>query len=146
MKTILLDSNIYDRLEEDAEACRALSAQVSNGEVAVIATPKIVDELRNSPFDGIPTWFPVSVEPEAVTVLGHARLGMTRLSNGDVYRAHRGKSKKVPDAIIAHSANALADIAVSDDGRFRHRLRAISQQCRVMSFDKFREWLNLVDD
>ena len=141
MKTILLDANIYDRLAMDPEACERLAVLSSTGAVTVVATPKIVDELRDSPFSGVPTWFPVKIEPEGVFVLGHARLGMARLSDGLIYEQHRGNSSKVPDAIIAHSADALADIAVSDDTRFRARLSKVSQRCSAMSFQEFRAWL-----
>ena len=126
MTTILLDSHIYDCLEEDVDARQQLTSLVTSGMVTVVVTPKVVDELKDSPFGGVPEWFPVTIEPEAVFVLGHARLGMARLSQGDVYKEHRGESNNIKDAIIAHSADALADVAVSNDKRFRHRLGNIA--------------------
>jgi hypothetical protein len=43
-----------------------------------------------------------------------------------VYSEHRGASNEIPDAIIADSAPALADILVSEDRRCRERSKKIS--------------------
>jgi hypothetical protein len=112
---LLLDGNVYDMLRDDDKSRLLLSQLVADGLVQVLATPVVVAELKGSSFSGVPAWFPISVVAEAVTVLGHARLGMARLSSGKLYRVHRGESRKVRDAIIAHSANALADALVSQD-------------------------------
>ena len=138
---ILFDGNIYDRLEADESTRKRLASLVSQGQVRVIATPKIVDELDKSPFGGVPNWFPVDTEPEAVFVIDHARIGMARLGPGNVYESHRGTSNKVADAVIADSADDLADIAVSDDGRFVRRLNRASAGCRAMNYDGFLAWL-----
>lgn len=138
---LLLDGNVYDKLSQDQGTRELLAQLVKGGRVEVIATPVVVGELTESPFQGLPTWFPISMQPEAVTVLGYARLGAARLSSGRVYRQHRGESKKIPDAIIAHSADAIADILVSEDQRCRKRLAEISTRCRAMSYDEFRVWL-----
>ncbi len=141
MNTVLLDGNVYDKLQVDAETRATLRALVDCGLIRVIATPMVLDELRRSPFGGIPDWLPVAVVAENVTVLGYATLGMTKLGDGEVYAEHRGESKKVPDAIIADSANALADILVSGDRRCRERLKKISTCCRGMDYEEFCRWL-----
>lgn len=141
MTTILLDANVYDKLQLDAEACSLLGALVDRGQARVIATPMVLDELQRSPFGGLPNWFPVAVEAESVTVLGYAPLGMTRLGEGQVYTEHRGESQKIPDAIIADSADALADILVSEDRRCRERLKRVGTRCSGMDYEEFREWL-----
>ena len=66
---------------------------------------------------------------------------MARLGSGEVYADHRGTSSKIADAIIADSSDDLADIAVSNVGRFVRRLNAKSVRCRAMSYDRFRSWL-----
>jgi hypothetical protein len=141
MAKVLLDGNVYDKLSQDEEARERLAQLIKRGQIEVIATPVVVDELTKSPFRGLPPWFPISKQPEAVTVLGYARLGAARLSSGKVYRRHRGESKKIPDAIIAHSADAMADILVSEDQRCRKRLAEISNRCQALSYDQFRSWL-----
>ena len=141
MTKLLLDGNVYDKLSQDQRTKEVLARLIEARQVEALATPVVVGELTASPFGGLPDWFPISRVPEAVTVLGYARLGAARLSSGEVYRKHRGTSKKIPDAIIAHSANALADILVSEDQRCRKRLAEISTRCRAMSYDEFREWL-----
>lgn len=140
-QTILLDGNIYDKLANDAWA-RSLINHLSHGQaIRIIATPKVKDELEKSPFLGIPDWFPVDLEPEAVTVWGHARFGMTKLGDGEVYRKHRGASSKIEDAIIADSAHSLADVLVSEDRRCRGRLKKISKRCLAMTYKRFTTWL-----
>ena len=141
MNKVLLDGNIYDKLELDLESRSVLGALISRSFVRVIATPIVVDELSNSHFGGLPGWFPIEVEAESVTVLGYAHLSMTRLGEGEVYSEHRGASKKIPDAIIADSANSLADILVSEDSRCRERLKRISNHCKAMDYSEFCSWL-----
>ena len=141
MQTILLDSNIYDKLWSDENTRLRLASLILHSKVHVIATPKIVDELTRSPFKGVPDWFDVDEEIEAVAVVGHARVGMARLGSGNVYMHHRGNSQNVEDAIIADSADDLADIAVSEDGRFVRRLNSISGRCHAMGYTQFMAWL-----
>ena len=141
MQTILLDSNIYDKLCSDENTRLRLTSLILHRKVRVIATPKIVDELTLSPFKGVPDWFDVDEEIEAVAVLDHARVGMARLGLGNVFGHHLGNSKKVADAIIADSADDLADIAVSEDGRFLCRLNSINGRCNAMGYKQFMAWL-----
>jgi hypothetical protein len=141
MKTVLLDGNIYNKLEKDGSTRTRIRKLIEKTFVCVIATPKVKDELDDSPFGGIPSWFPVELQNEAVIVLGHARFGRARFGKGKVFEQHRGKSKKVSDAIIADSADALADILVSDDKRCRNQLTRISKTCMGMTYKEFSAWL-----
>ncbi len=141
MNTVLLDGNVYDKLQADADARGALQTLVARGVVRVIATPMVRAELQRSPFGGFPDWFSVVLEAENVTALGWAPLDMTRPGEGEVYSEHRGESKKIPDGIMADSADALADILVSEDRRCRERLKKISTRCRGMDYEQFAAWL-----
>jgi hypothetical protein len=141
MTRVLLDGNIYDKLEADPPTRELIAELVRDGALSILATPVVVDELREGPFQGVPEWFPVSVECEAVCVIGYARLGMAMISNGHIYDRHRGTSRKFPDAIIAESAHAMADILVSEDRRCRKRLADCSDRCRPMCYAEFCDWL-----
>lgn len=141
MKRILLDGNIYDKLAADQQCRKLLAAHIAAGRVDVVATLVVVDELQESPFGGLPDWFPVTTEPESAFVLGHARLGMARLGSGDVFTAHRGDSGQTKDAIMADSAHALGDVFVSEDRRCRTRLASISTICDALNYEQFRAWL-----
>jgi len=143
VKKVLLDGNVYNKLHMDEETRTTLQLLVERGLLRVIATPMVFDELKGSPFGGIPDWFPVTIEAENVTVLDYATLGMTNLGNGEVYSKHRGESKKIPDAIIADSANRVADILVSEDRRCRERLKKISSCCCGMDYEEFCDWLRM---
>jgi hypothetical protein len=142
MKTVLLDCNIYDKLAQDEKQRERVAELIVSGALAVIATPILVDELAASPFGGLPDWFPVAVEPENVAVVGFAGVGMARIGDGEVYLEHRGSSNKIKDGILADSADALADILVSEDERCRKRLAAISSTCECMSYADFCGWLD----
>ena len=141
MTTVMLDGNIFDKLRDDPEARSTIAKLVKSGDLRVIATPLVVDELRASPFGGVPNYFEVNVVPEAVTVLGDAKPGMARLGHGEACKEHQGKSRKIKDAIITQSAHALAGIFVSEDQRCRKRLSEISSQCRAFCYAEFRDWL-----
>lgn len=140
LTTVLLDGNIYNLLYQDAETRARIVRLVADGNLSIIATPVLVDELTKSPF-GVPNWFPITVKPEAIFVVGYARIGMARLGGGEVYTQHLHRSKKIPDAILAESADSLADIFVSQDTRCRNRFGKISQSCQALTYDQFKTHL-----
>src|SRR6266478_5095937 len=146
MKTVLLDGMIYDALEPDIPTRTRIRGLIRSEVLRVIATPKVRDELEESPFRCIPAWFPVCLEPEAVFILGHGHLDQAALGEGDVFEQHRGKSEKVSDAIVADSADSLADILVSEDKRCRDRLKRISKRCIGMTYQEFIAWLKTHDE
>lgn len=140
-KVVFLDGNIYNRLENDSDTREMLAEAVASGLLRIIATPVVVDELAESPFGGVPDWFPVKIEVESVAVLDQWHLGQARLGNGMVFTEHRGNSNKTRDAVIADSANASADLLVSNDRRCRKRLRESSSRCVALDYEEFRAWL-----
>ena len=141
---VLLDTNIYDKLACDPGTLDDIATAATAGHVRAIATPKVEDELLNSPLRGLPDWFPIETRVESVAVLDHWHLGMAKLGEGEVYSAHRGTSQKVPDAIIADSAHAYAQVFVSEDRRARRRLDESSSRCRAMDYVTFCDWLDSV--
>ena len=143
MVTALLDGNIYDKLEKDADTRNLIAQLCDQGKLRIIATPIVEDELKLSPFGGIPKWFPVEVLAEGVFVLDYAHLDAARLGEGRVYSEHRGTSNKIPDGILADSADAFADLLVSEDNRCRNRLSALSNRCRGLTYAEFLAWLRI---
>ena len=139
MIKVILDCNIYDKLSEDENIRMLLASLVISREIAVIATPIVIDELRDSRFEGLPSWFPIVVEDESVFVLVFARLDSARLGDGEVFSKHRGSSIKTKDAIIADSAATIADLFVSEDKRCRKRLDEMNTKCRALTYDEFRD-------
>ena len=140
MKTVLLDGNVYNELARDTETRADLCDCVARGMLRVVCTPRIQRELMDSPFRGIPDWFPVHHELESVSVLPF-RPGETRLGRGEVYRDHRGTSQQRSDAEIADAADTYADVFVTQDKRCRSRTRKYATKCRTLSFPDFRVWL-----
>jgi hypothetical protein len=145
VKTVYFDCNIYDKLAIDIERRSRVAELVRRGDIRVIATPVVVDELVASPFGSLPDWFPIAVEKENVALVGFGKVGMSRVGEGKVSSKHRGSSNNVKDGIAADSADALADIFVSEDSRCRKRLSAISSKCAGMSYDDFCAWLDALE-
>jgi hypothetical protein len=144
-KTILLDGNIYNRLNNDPATVLKLRDSVKVGRLRVIATPIVVQELTGSPFGGLPDWFPIEVQDESVCVLGFALVGAARLGDAQVFTKHLGNSRKTADAIIADSADTFADVFVSDDDRCRRRVASFSSRCVALDYQEFMEWLGSND-
>jgi predicted nucleic acid-binding protein len=142
MTRVLLDTNVYDALRAYPEAVTRIRSLCERGLLTIIATSTIRDELSQSPMGGIPGWFPVSVDLDAIAVIGHSRIGHARIGRNDIYDRHRGQSRQVPDAVIAESAERYADIFVSDDVRCRDRFAQMTQNCKVMGSLEFVQWLN----
>ena len=139
---ILLDSNIYTELSQDTEICLKLSSLIARGRIKIIISPIVRDELNASPFKGVPDFFPTETILEAVAVIGYARIGRCRISDGKTYLAHKGKSNKAKDAIIAETVLRESDVFVSSDKRCRSRLKKITSKCLIFTYNEFKNWLN----
>ncbi len=119
----------------------SLANLVARRAIRIIVTPVLVGELLESPFGGVPDWFPIETEPDSVAALGHWSLGMAQFGSAEVYRAHRGSSDKTADAIIADSAASLADVLVTNDHRCKKRLAALTTNCIALTFAEFTTWV-----
>jgi hypothetical protein len=144
MTTILFDTNAYDALALQPEARERVRALCERGVITVVATSTIVDELADSPMQGLPAWFPVTEELDGIAVIGHSRIGHARIGVNDIYEPHLGESNQVADAVIAESAERYADILVSDDVRCRSRFAKLTQKCEVLTTAEFVKWLDTV--
>lgn len=140
-RRFLLDGHIYNLLGDDTSAREDVRLLIELGETQVVATPAVVLELQRSPFGGIPPWFQVVVQPEGIAISGLARSGMARSSAGRMYRDHLGQSRKVFDAVIAHSAHSMGATLVSDDRRCRERLKRLAGDDSAITYAEFRAWL-----
>ena len=137
MTRVLLDTMIYDKLATDHTTRQLVSKKISSRAIAVVVSPIVLFELKDSSFEGVPDFFPVDIIAEAVTIAGHAVPGLVRPGDGKVFAAHLGKSKKSKDAIIADTASSDCDVFVSEDNRCRKRLREIQTRCQVFTYDEF---------
>jgi hypothetical protein len=136
---VLLDSNIYDKLSVDPEACARIEKLIHSGDLQILVSPTVYDELSRSPFNGIPSFFPVNYVGESVLVAG-GRVG-DRCGTGYVLKKHLGKSRKIRDAFIADVAATDAEYLVSEDNPLKNRLNAIQSRCQGIDFFAF---INLI--
>lgn len=67
MQTVMLDSNIFDRLDKDEAAQNSLRIARKNEQIRIVISPDIHRELEQGPFRGVPPFFPVVVVKGAVS-------------------------------------------------------------------------------
>lgn len=141
MTTILLDSNVYDELRNDERISNLISNLIQSNKIKVVAPQIVLDELKNSPFEGIPDFFPVEAIPDGVAVAGLAKAGAAIVSEGKTYSKHLGNSKQSKDAVIAETAMNSSDVFVSQDNRCRERLKGISKTTQCFDYQQFKKWI-----
>lgn len=141
MINITLDSNIYDLVSASAGTKNNIKALVDAKKICICAPEHVVHELKESPFNGLPDWFPIAETKDSVFVAGVTPWGNGTLGGGLVYDKHLGESKKYDDAIIADTANLTSEVLVTNDGRFKHRLAKASNDCKALDFIEFEDFL-----
>ena len=142
MKKIIFDANSYDQLAAHPETIEIVRHCVEENKIIILITRTIMDELKTSPFKGVPDWFFVQQIPESVFLLDECYLDDAMLGDGEVYEQHKGTSMQFKDALIADVANSDCDLLITDDRRCKKRLNEFSQKCRAMSFIEFKKMLN----
>jgi len=136
MKTILLDTNIFDKLADDAGACALLQKLSGQGRVRLIVPVTVRDELAGSPHQGLLEALPIEVVGNATPVAGLMRAG-DFLGDADHYFKHKGVSNKEGDALVAAAAEFHADWLVSDDRRLAHRQWKLSKAVKTLTYAEF---------
>ena len=138
MIAIVLDTNIYDRLEVDAATVNQIDQLITSNLITVLVPRQVAEELRQRP-TGIPALFPMSYVGHAVARAGIMCAG-DYLGSGKVFDGHRGNSQKTADAFIADVASMIADWFVSEDNRCLRRFPA-NTRCTPMRYQQFQERL-----
>ena len=133
---IILDTNIYDLLANDPITCALVKAMVETERLTVIVTRTIAEELWNSPFQGIPSFFKTEYEGNTVSRCGIMCAG-DRLGSGVAFDVHLGNSIKQNDALIVDAASLYAEWIVSEDQRLRKRFSHLNTCCIPMSYNEF---------
>ena len=141
MKTIILDGNIYDLLDND-DATKKLIHRMIESKKIEVAVPRIVlEELKRSPFNGVPDFFPIKNISDGVAVVGLAVAGAVIVGDGKTYSSHLGTSKKSKDAVLAETASNYSDVFVSEDNRCRKRLNNIQSKVKCFNYEELCTWL-----
>ncbi|NIF69593.1 hypothetical protein F3J16_05205 [Burkholderia sp. Ap-962] len=131
---IILDSNIYDRIEQDADSIDLLLNLIEQQAVAILMPRQVAEELHQREA-GFPDQFPVEIIGHAVARANIMRAG-DYLGSGEVYDAHRGTSNSEADAFIVDIAAMVADWFVSEDRRSLRRFPT-GKRCIPMRYDDF---------
>jgi predicted nucleic acid-binding protein len=154
---VLLDGNIYNKLEADPALLDRLKRLISDGRLTVLCNQVVEQELLASRYNGIPDWLPVERIQEQGAFIGYAQIAPDDVDSEDehyatimpdvsVYSKHRGRSKKSSDAIIADTAARKCDYLVSEDNRLIQRMdKHAGPRCNGVSFSEFREIVSAWD-
>ncbi|EDT04240.1 hypothetical protein SB394_30620 [Burkholderia sp. BCCIQ04A] len=144
MIQIILDTNIYDCIEQDAESAELLLNLIEQQAVAILMPRQVAEELHRREA-GFPDQFPVEIIGHAVARVGIMRAG-DHLGSGEIYDAHRGTSNSEADAFIVDVAAMVADWFISEDRRSLRRFPA-GTRCIPMRYGDFCEKLrSLVEE
>ena len=138
MITIVLDTNIYDRLEADPATAEQINQLITGDVISVLVPRQVAEELRQRPA-GLPNLFRVTYVGHAVARAGIMRAG-DFLGPGEVFDDHRGDSQKTADAFIADVASMIANWFVSEDIRCIRRFPT-NTRCTPMRYQEFQERL-----
>lgn len=134
MLKIILDSNIYDRLESDLPTVKLVQSQIEAGALIVLMPRQVATELRDRD-SGFPRLFPIKIIGHAVARAGVMCAG-DFLGSGEIFDAHRGESSKDADAFIVDVAAQVADWFVSEDRRSLNRFPK-NAMCKPLRYDEF---------
>ncbi|MDR7558770.1 MAG: hypothetical protein QN141_09810 [Armatimonadota bacterium] len=153
MTTLVLDTNIYDRIDADPRlaavithlssigALRILSTHVQEGELAAIP-----DEEKRARIAQIPR----EIVPTAGAVFGTSRYGASTYGDGSdsgiaVDQVRTPSGGRTEDALIATTASRDADYLVTEDQSFANRVRKLQSRCAVIGFSEFRDLVISLD-
>lgn len=143
MNKIVFDCNIFDEISKDESVKNKIHLLVERGIIEVIIPRTVRDELIDSPFMGVPNWFPITAIGDSVFIADRSPVDSARLGSGIVFKKHLGSSSKISDAVIADTADTDATIFVSNDNRCRKRLSKISNGCTAHNFTMFKDFLDI---
>lgn len=143
MKTVLLDTNIFDKLARDAKTVSLVKALCEAGIIRLITSRTVRDELRGSLGIGLLDDLSVEIVGNATPVAGIMCAG-DFLGPVNYFFYHKGYSNKENDALVAAAAEFHADWLVSEDRRLVHRHRSQSQACEAMEYVRFVDAIKLL--
>ncbi len=140
----ILDTNIYDKLATNVDIQAKIKDLIDKSRLTIIVTRTVAEELLNSPFKGIPKFFPIEYRGNTVSRSG-LMCASDSLGSGEVFDKHRGVSKKTKDALIADAAELNADYLVSEDKRLKKRMPIASKNCKALSYSDFISKLRILN-
>jgi hypothetical protein len=143
MKSIILDTNIYDKLNIDFCTRKIIKKLVKEGKLSMLMPRTVAEELFLSSLKEVSSYFPIKFVGNTV---GNVNMGVSdSIGLGEVFEMHVGESKKINDAYIVDAADWFADWLVSEDTRLRNRAAKISNRFRSMKYCEFVQELVILD-
>jgi predicted nucleic acid-binding protein len=134
----VLDTNIWDKLAVEDDARLRTVELCHRGELQIVVPHTLFRELLASPFKGVPNWFETTtIIHDNTFVIGHSMIGFGQIGGGEVYKTHRASAKQIADSVIVDTADAAADIFVSEDRRSLSKYRRMRGATRALDYRQF---------
>lgn len=143
MKTVILDTNIYDKLRDKLITRKLIKNLIDKAKLLIIMPRSVAEELHLSPLKEVQSYFPIKFVGNTV---GNVNMAVCdAIGSGEVFNKHVGDSKKVNDAYIVDAADWYADWLVSEDVRLINRAAKISNRFRCMNYCQFLQELKILE-
>lgn len=148
---IMIDSNIYDKLDESIDIHTNVKQLIAAGKLELITThiqnDQIADigddEIRSALQSVTAKKIPTEAAVWGVSKFDEAKYGDEH-TNEIVDALSIGNPRHKADALIGTTAILTADIFVTEDKTFGKRLRSLRTPLSVLEFEEFAEWLKKI--
>jgi hypothetical protein len=127
----MLDTNVFDRIIATKGLVDVLNRKARLGDLQILTTPIQEQEL-----------FDMADLRRRRAAQRLERQVVPTASPPDVTPTLAPSAKHLRDALIGHTASAMADLLVTEDGAFLRRMQAEGVGCRVISFGEFQRLLD----
>ena len=153
MKKIMIDTNIVDCIVAEEGFSGRLQNLHHSGRLTILTThiqqdeigemPDTKQEKRKKLQETIAKIAPEVVPTEGF-VLNRSRLGLAALGRGEsIDEFRKGNLKHTEDALIASTAEAKADVLVTENTEdFKSRIKALGFQFELWDFKRFLEHID----
>ncbi|PIC86115.1 hypothetical protein CSV72_09875 [Sporosarcina sp. P20a] len=144
---VMIDTNIYDCLIVDEEVLSLVRSLIGEEIIEILTTHIQIDEVNNvndiTMRNNLLT-VPTNEIKTRILVIGHSRIGKSKIGIGKengikFISIHKDNPKHINDAIIAVTANANADILVTEDKKLKQKVQAQSSKLQVWNYKEFKE-------
>jgi predicted nucleic acid-binding protein len=143
MIKVMLDTNIFDKLEVDEKVRFLLKSLISRSLLTVVMPRSVVEELSRSPMSQVcHSFFPITYTGNTVDNIEMAVCDS--MGSGETFLNHLGISKNFNDAYIVDASEYYADWLVSEDQRFKKRAEKFTHSIKVMDYAEFVKEINFL--
>lgn len=145
----MLDTQIYDLIAEAPGMATCINDLSGRSSVLILSTHIQEDQLSSIPNKEKKTIIKSitrQVLPTSGAIAGLSRYDKSTFGDGssggfgvDEFRSPHKKHSE--DALIATTAAKYANVLVTEDRRFKNRMKSLTSVCEVWDFNQFRQYI-----